>query len=160
MNSEIRLKLIERYNQLESLRLAASTLNAAYPLITSEQRAANSSRMLTSVIWIGRLRPSSSFGSSSIAGGESWQRLEKGEITPKQWLDTADIHAAVFLSVLKSLGEENVISRFWNEIAIESGKDAVQVVTKTGEALERAAGGAGLGVGLVVAAIVAFKVLK
>lgn len=133
--------------QLGKLRLfhsAASAANAVSVVAVPEGTRAGNRTILAGVsVYLARLGPSGDLGIE----------VTEGRRTVESWQAIANAQALALRDVMESLGEANVLSRFWNEVVIPTGQD-VGDIARTG------AGGFGLGAGLVIALLLAARFLR
>jgi hypothetical protein len=143
-------KLASTLAQLESLYSFAGATNAMsvasglvlgpFGQVSDETRAGNRAALAVVRSYLDRLGPMGDLG----------QGVMSESVTVDRWLTIANAQGAGLNDVLSSLGED--ASRFWKEVVIQTGSD-VATITKD------VAFGGGVGVGAVVALIIAAKVL-
>lgn len=128
--------------QLQAFYVAVNAANAIAP-IAAEARAGNRTRLSVVQTYLARLGPTGELGAG----------LANGTVTQDRWLSVANVQATELDSIAKGLKEDNLFSRFWGEVVIPTGVDV-------GTTVKDAAAGTGFGVGVVLAAVIAAKVLR
>jgi hypothetical protein len=140
-------KVATQYADLQALRVyaLACTATAGVPgpfgWVDEETRTAVGTSLEVVGTYLQRLGPLGDLG----------QGLVSGDVTPERWAAVANAQGYAINDCLKSLGDSS--GRVWDELVIQTGKDVAQVVKDT-------AGGFGVGLGAVAAALGAWYLLR
>lgn len=120
---------------------ALSVVPGPFGVVSEETRAGNRAALAVIRRYLDRLGVSGDLGAGVLSGSISVER----------WLSIANAQGLGCNDVLATMEEDS--GRFWREVVIKTGSDV-------GTIAKDAALGGGIGVGLVVAAVLALKVLR
>lgn len=63
-------------------------------------------------------------------GGDLGDGLVAGTVPLTKWVAVANAQGATLNEVVNLLGEPGLVTRFWDEVVIQTGKDVVRIVEK------------------------------